>query len=105
MAKISLTQNPKFKAGVAIPVKGDKDVTVSFEFKARTKAEMKAWFEGLKGSDKSITELVMECATGWELDDEFNLENLEKLEQNYQGSMQKIADAYIDEQAGARKGN
>lgn len=105
MAKISLTQKPEFKAPVEINIKGEKPVPVVFTFKARTKDEMRAWLDSLQASAKDLHEAAMECSTGWELDDDFTIENLQKLEQNYMGSMQEIVNTYIDQQNGARRKN
>lgn len=105
MAKLSLTQKPTFTCDVKIPVPGDKPVPVTFTFKARKKDAMKAWIDSLNEDSKDIHNAAMECATGWDLDDEFNLENLKELEQNYAGSMRAVIATYIDEQTGARLGN
>ena len=106
MAKIALKQNPEFKADVGINVKGlEKPVPVKFTFKARTKDELKSWMDEISKSEKNMFDAAMECATGWELDDPFTMENLKTLEQNYMGSMQSVINTYIDEHQGARRGN
>lgn len=105
MAKLSLTQKPTFTRAAKIPVAGEKAVEVMFTYQARTKDVMKQWIETLNDPTKDIHEAAMECAIGWELDEEFGLENMKVLEQNYMGAMRSIINAYIDEQTAARMGN
>ena len=103
MAKLTLTASPTFLAKVSIPVPGGKASPVEFKFKARAKDEFKSFLESL--SDMEDVDAIMEIAMGWELDDAFNEDNVEKLVQNYVGSARAILEKYISENSGARLGN
>ena len=103
MAKLTLTVAPTFLAKVAIPVPGAKPAQVEFKFKARTKDEFKEFIEGM-GETEDV-DAILDMATGWELDDAFNKDNVEKLVQNYIGSARAILEKYITENSGARLGN
>jgi hypothetical protein len=69
--RITLTQKPTFPAPVAIPIPGEKPDVVVFTFKARTRKEFAEWMEALK--EKNNVEAIMECVTGWALDDPFHV--------------------------------
>lgn len=101
--KFNLTVNPTFKASVNIAVPGGKAVDVEFTFKYRNKDEMKDFLEEMKG--KTDAQLIDEMASGWELDDPFNAESLEKLTQNYPGAPVGIMQVYMSELQGARAKN
>lgn len=103
MAKIKLNPDPTFTAPVSIPVHGKSPVAVKFTFKHRTKDAAQAWLDTVK--DKGDAEVVMECATGWELDDAFTQENIELLLQNYVGAGGAIVSTYLDELLAARAKN
>ena len=103
MAKISLTPNPTFDAIVPIPVPGAKPAPVRFTFKHRTRDEVTKWWQGAK--EKQDSEMVADCLVAWELDDEFNRENIERLCNNYAGAAIAILEAYAGELRGAREKN
>ena len=103
MALLKLQASPKFKAKVAIPVAGGPSVPVEFEFKHRTAAALEEFFK--QAADRSDLDSVMETATGWELTDKFNRENVELLLQNYQGAARAIAETYTRELMALRLGN
>jgi hypothetical protein len=101
--KFNLTVNPTFKAPVNIAIPGGKAVDVEFTFKYRNKDELKEFVDEMKG--KTDVVLIEEMASGWELDDPFNAESLEKLTQNYPGSSMGITQVYISELQGVRAKN
>ena len=103
MAKLTLTSSPTFKASVLIPVPGKKPVPVEFNFKGRTKDEFKAFFDGI--GDREDAEVILDIATGWELEDAFGKESVELLLQNYIGAARVIIEKYIGELTAARLGN
>ena len=103
MAKIKLNPDPTFTAPVSIPVHGKSPVAVKFTFKHRTKDAAQAWLEEIK--DKSDVDVVMDCATAWELDDKFTAENVELLLQNYVGAGGAVVSTYLDELLAARAKN
>lgn len=103
MAKIKLEADPTFKAPVGIPVPGSSPALVEFTFKHRTRDAVLKWLE--ESRDASDVETVKAMATAWELDDEFNDENIAKLCNNYAGAGFAIVQAYLDELRGARSKN
>lgn len=105
MAKLSLTPNPTFEAAVKIHVPGGSRVPVKFVFRHRNRASVKVLWEEVKDGKHSDVELVMQLACGWELDDEFNADNVGLLVDSYAGAAGEILDTYFRELAGAREGN
>lgn len=105
MAKLTLTQKPTFESPVKIPVPGGKDVSVKFTFKSRTKEGFKAFMEVIKAEEREDLDVVMDIASGWELEDAWDRENVETLLDNYIGAGRAIIGTYITEQTGARQGN
>jgi hypothetical protein len=101
--KLSLTANPTFKSKVAIPVPGDKSVEVEFTFKGRTREAFKTFIDGLQ--DRDDTDVLMDIASGWDLEDAFDKENVEKLTQNYLGAARAVIEKYLAELTAARLGN
>lgn len=103
MAKLQLTASPTFKCNVLIPVPGKKPVPVEFNFKGRTKDEFKAFIEGI--GDHEDVDVILDIATGWELEDAFGKESVELLLQNYIGAAKVIIEKYVHELTAARLGN
>lgn len=103
MAKIKLDADPSFKATVSIPIPGADNADVLFTFKHRTRDECVKWLEGI--TKKKDSQVVTEMATAWDLDDEFNAKNAERLCQNYGGAGSAIFDCYLRELRGARAKN
>lgn len=101
--KLSLVANPTFKAKVAIPVPGDKAVDVEFTFKGRNREAFKTYIASMDGRED--VDLIMDAASGWDLEDAFDRDNVEKLTQNYMGSARAIFDKYVGELTQARLGN
>lgn len=101
--KFNLSANPTFKAKVAIPVAGGKPADIEFIFKHRNKDALKDFIEEMK--EKEDLELLQDLVTGWDIDDPFDAESLEKLVQNYPGSALAIYQAYMVEMSGARAKN
>lgn len=101
--KFSLSPAPTFKAKVSIPVPGKTAEPVEFTFKGRTRDEFKAFIESL--TDRDDVDVIMDIASGWELEDAFDKKNLEELTQNYLGSARAIIEKYLNELTQARLGN
>lgn len=104
MAKLKLNPNPTFKAKVEIPVPGEAPVKVEFTFKHRTREEVQQLLEKLDETEHDV-ELVMKVASGWELLDDFNAENVRLLVDNYIASPKAIFEAYLQALTGARSKN
>lgn len=103
MAKLSLVAKPTFSAKVQIPVAGDKAASVQFTFKGRTREAFKAFVESL--TDREDVDVVLDIASGWDLDEPFEKLNVELLLQNYLGAARAIIETYINELTSARVKN
>lgn len=101
--KFNLNAIPTFKAKVAIPVPGGKDAEIEFTFKHRTRDEFKEFVEGL--TDREDVAVILDVASGWDLDDSFDADNLDALVQNYIGSARAVIETYINELTNARLKN
>jgi hypothetical protein len=105
MSKVlfKLDPNPTFDALVAIPVPGGSKADVKFTFKHRSKTELEEFLSSNQSMDD--TALVNSIATGWELDDEFNDENIGRLLNNYIGAGMAIYTKYLEELYQAKRLN
>lgn len=103
MAKLSLKIDPKFQATVDIPKAGSEPVQIKLDFKHRTKDELSEFTK--TRDDKTDVEYIMDMATGWDLDDEFNAENVNALCQKYITAPIEIYKKYIDELVKAKAKN
>ena len=102
--KFTLVASPTFKAKVMIPVAGSQPAPIEFIFKHRDTDVFKEWMDNLKGSTDDV-ELIKDIASGWDLDDPFDDENILMLTQNYMGSARAVVEKYIAENTGAKLGN
>lgn len=93
--KLKLVPDPTFEAVVDIPVHGGAVAPVKFKFRHRSRSAYKEWAESLTG--KKDIDLLLDIAVGWDLDEEFNRENAERLLENYAGSGQTVFNAYNSE--------
>ena len=101
---LKLSKNPTFKAKVGIPVPGSKAVNVTFEFRAKTRAELTQWLEDNK--ETPVFELVRGVVCGWsEVDEAFSDEALERLLDVYPGSALAIFNRYAEEHSNGKSGN
>lgn len=103
MARLNLNPNPTFNAKVEICQPGGEPVAVEFTFKHRTRDEMDDFIKTL--TDLSIEDQVMAVASGWELVEPFNVENVKRLAQNYITAPAAIRDKYIAELIKAKEKN
>ena len=103
MAKLSLVAKPTFTSKVSIPVAGEKAVVVAFTFKARTRDAFKAFVENL--SDREDVDVILDVASGWDLEDAFDRDNIELMTQSYLGAARAIIEAYLSELTAARAKN
>lgn len=103
MAKLKLEAAPTFQAEVGIPVAGSDPVPVSMTFKHRTKAQLDEFIKSR--TDSTDADSFMAMVEGWELDDEFNRANVEKLLQNYMGAALATFYVYVDQLVQAKAKN
>lgn len=101
--KFNLTAAPTFKAQVSIDVPGGKSASVEFTFKHRSKEQFKELMEGMEGRED--LDLIKDIASGWELDEPFDVEHLTTMIQNYIGSARAIVETYMRELTGGRTKN
>jgi hypothetical protein len=102
-AKLTLAVAATFKATVSIPVAGGKSADVEFIFKHRTRDDFKEFMETLAGAED--VDALMDIASGWDLDEPFGKDAVEKLVQRYMGSARAVLDVYLAELTGARAKN
>jgi len=101
--KFNLSAVPTFKNKVAIPIAGGKPVDIEFTFKHRTRDAFKEFVENLEGRED--IDVILDIASGWDLEDAFDKASLEDLTQNYIGSAREIIETYIGELTNARAKN
>lgn len=102
-AKLSLAAASTFAAVVPVPVPGGKAADVEFKFKWMSRDDFKDFLENLAGADD--IDALMDILAGWDLDEPFNKDLVEKLVQRYMGAARAILDTYISEITGARAKN
>lgn len=109
MSRLKLIPDPSFAARVSIPVPGKKPVEVEFTFKYRSRDEVESLCKMLDTREdnplKTDTALIMAVASGWELVDEFNKENVDQFVQSYIAAPALIFEAYLKELTGNRQKN
>lgn len=103
--KFTLAITPTFKAKVSIPIPGKAAEQVEFTFKGRTRDQFAEFIESIKDGEAKDVEVIMDIASGWELEDAFDAKNVELLTQNYLGAARAIIDKYLSELTQARLGN
>lgn len=108
-----LNPNPTFNASVPIPVPGDDVQDLVFAFKHMNRVKFAEFLKSLDqaGENKvdqdttkepaeigldSDVKFILEMASGWELKDEFNAENIRTLLSNYFGASKAIIQTFID---------
>jgi hypothetical protein len=103
MAKLSLNPSPTFKAKAPIHVPGGRKAEIEFIYKYRDADEFKEFTETLEG--RKDIEILMDIASGWDLDEPFDEKNVEKMAKNYLGSARSALETYLNELMGARAKN
>lgn len=102
MARLKLNPDPTFKSKVAVPVPGGTaEVECVFTYRDRKAAQ--AWMEA--GKDAADVDALLGCMEGWDLDDEFSRDSVQKLCDTYPGAANAIIGRYLRELAGIRQGN
>lgn len=103
MAKFTLQPNPTFKAKVEIPVPGALVSEVEFTFRFRDRDKLTDLMKRITEQDRVAT--VMEMATGWELSDEFNADNIRLMDTTYIGALERVVEKYWTEHTKALEKN
>ncbi|AMT88409.1 phage tail assembly chaperone [Pseudomonas koreensis] len=127
MAKIKISQNPTFKAKVAIPRVGAEPVSVEFEFKYMDRLALAAHFDkwnaarddhakkvqedGLSWKEATGAEIALQVGQlkdiieGWGFDEKLSDESLTALVTTCIGAPQAVLSAYQGAYQPARLGN
>jgi hypothetical protein len=103
MAKLSLKIDPTFPATVSIPKAGSEPVQLKLTCKHRTKDELQEFIK--TRSEKSDVDSILAMASGWDLEDAFDTENIEALCQKYIAAPLEIYKAYVSALVGERAKN
>lgn len=102
MAKLSLSPQATFDAVVHIPVPGGKPAPVKFTFKWRTREQVQEWLDA--NTDATDAAFVASATTGWDLDDQYTPENIERLCSTYAGAGAAVVSTYLQELGGNVRG-
>ena len=96
--RLSLTPAPTFKATARVPVPGGEPADIVCTFRHRSRSELTELFDG-KPPDGDY---LMAILVGWDLDDEFNRENVDRLIEMHHGAPTAISEVYLTELTGGR---
>lgn len=102
MARLTLNPNATFELKVAVSVPGGS-ADIGLTFKYRDRDEAKSWIDS--HGNTTDAEVILDCVTAWDLDDEFSLENVRRLCKMYPAAPGDISGAYVRELLGIRRGN
>lgn len=105
MPKLSLNPSPTFSHPVEIPRPGADPATVVFTFKHRDREQLDKWLtldlparaEKVTDGIELDTALILDCASGWDLEDEFNAENVGQLVRSYGGAPLQVYRVYLEQ--------
>lgn len=99
---LSIAPTAEFTAPVPIPCPDREPDMVDFTFIYRSREQMDEWIRGLETAAvesgdplKADVEMVMGAASGWELSDEFNAENVRELLDKHAGAAIAIYQKYV----------
>lgn len=126
MAKFSIKRNPTFNASVPLPVVGGDPVKVEFTFKYLDRTALANFQQSRFDFASSLSEKFGEGAkmgevaksaidyefdqlkaivADWDIDEEFNDENLRAFVESSSQTVAAVVDAYMDSYQAARQGN
>lgn len=106
MAKFKLQPDPTFKRRVSIPVPGDaKAGDIEFTFKFRSRDSLSEFYRSVSAGEIPRVDAILAMATGWDLSDEFNAENVKVLDETFIGALERVVEAYWDEHTKALEKN
>ncbi|RRD90430.1 phage tail assembly chaperone [Conchiformibius steedae] len=107
MAKLKFQPNPTFKLLVSVPIAGQlEDEEVTFTVKYLTRKQLG---EMVEKADESLYDYLCRSlkylVVGWDLDVEFNEQNLDILLDNYPQIPERFKDKYLKEYLGNAEKN
>lgn len=103
MSGFKLKAKPTFKAKVKIHVPGEEPGEIEFEFRHRTRDELKAFLA--KADRRKPEDVILDLAVGWDAEGEFARGSITELVQQFHGADAAVLQRYIDELLGQRLGN
>lgn len=115
--KVSLIPPSTFTAPVEIRMPGGEIGEINFKFKHRTKSAVKELLASLSAPEGSTDEereafvgpkdedIILDIATGWDLDDAFSLKSVIEMGEMYTGCERAIIQTYLSELSGGRVKN
>lgn len=98
---LSIAPKSEFSGAVIVPTPDRAPDEVEFTFKYRDREALDAWIKEMETTTRDATSLeadiamVMGCATGWELEDAFNAENVRKLLLDHSGAAANVFQVYV----------
>lgn len=104
MAKLKLVVDPTFAETVDVPVPGGEVAQIEVTFKHRTRDEMESLVRD-EVKDMDDVALVQAVASGWDLDEPFEIKHIKTLTQNYHHAALAIWQCYLTSLAGHRTKN
>jgi len=97
---------PTFEAIVDVPVPGKEPAPLCLVFKHKNRKEVVDFFERAAKAEEVNAVVLSEIIGGWkDVDAEFNVENLQKLLDNYHGVVKAIFETYGEQLAEGRRKN
>ncbi|WP_275150683.1 phage tail assembly chaperone [Citrobacter koseri] len=114
-AKFTLTPKPTFKLSVNIPRPGEDDGLVTLTVRHKTRKQLKDMEDALKNAAEQVDNSVdqadapldylAEIIESWNIDSEYNRDNLALLLENYPRAFDSIVSAYTKELYSVREKN
>ncbi len=104
-AKFTLAVSPTFKATVQIPRAGAESGDIEFTFKHRDRVGINELLDSVGAGDVVHVDLILDVASGWDLDSPFDAANIKELDRLYYGAVRAIFNTYIAELQGTRAKN
>lgn len=100
--KLSLAALPDFKLPVKFKLANDQEVEVVFTVKHKKASELQTL---LRKEDLSTKELIASIASDWDLEEEFNEDNVNEFADLFPASTVALTTAYMQALAGQRVKN
>lgn len=94
MAKLKLKHDDSFKQSVSICVPGGEVGEVVFEFHWFGQKKIQKFWEEVSEKGMSDVDVTLAIAKGWDLEEEFNAENIAELYDSYPMAAVSVLRAY-----------
>lgn len=103
--KISIKRLPDFKLRVKFVMPNDEEADIVFTVKHKTIAEMQGVYFTEDEKPATDFDVAKAIVTGWDLEEDFNDENLQELFDLFPGITVSLINAYMQALIGNRKKN